>query len=120
MQQAKGHGAGRFRKRSAFDRHPATRTFQALRIAVNREHEALAALLRDLPWMLAPGGRAALLTFHSGEERAVGRALADGLAAGLWASADAEPLRPSPDEVRANPRSRSARLWRAVRAAGTE
>jgi 16S rRNA (cytosine1402-N4)-methyltransferase len=113
---AKKLGAERWRKKDAFSSHPAARTFQALRIVVNSEHEALAQLLRDLPWLLRSGGRAALLTFHSGEEALVGGALREQAAAGLWRAAPEQPRRPSPEEVRLNPRARSARLWRAVRA----
>jgi 16S rRNA (cytosine1402-N4)-methyltransferase len=113
---AKGLGPGPFLKKDAFAVHPAARTFQALRIVVNCEHEALAQLLRDLPWLLRSGGRAVLLSFHSGEETLVADALREQARAGLWLAAPAEPLRPSPEEVRLNPRSRSARLWRVVRA----
>lgn len=112
---AKGMPGTRFRRPDPYTPHPAARTFQALRIVVNREHEHLAQFLRDLPWLVRPGGRAAILTFHSGEERAVSRAFAAGLAAGAWSAASAEPLRPSREETRRNPRSRSARLWTAVR-----
>jgi 16S rRNA (cytosine1402-N4)-methyltransferase len=113
---AKGLGEGRSVKKDAFSRHPAARTFQALRIVVNSERESLAALLRDLPALVRPGGRAALLTFHSGEEALVREALRAQTSAGLWRPPVPEPLRPSPEEVRGNPRARSARLWRAVRA----
>ncbi len=113
---AKGLGPGRFVKKDASTKHPAARTFQALRIAVNSEREALAQLLRDLPFLLRPGGRVAFLTFHSGEEALVRAALASQTAEGLWAAAPLEPRKASPEEVRENPRSRSARLWRAVRA----
>ena len=113
---AKGLGADRFAKKDASAKHPAARTFQALRIAVNAERESLSRLLRDLPALIRPGGRVALLTFHSGEEALVKAALDEQAAAGLWAAAPAVPLRPSPDEVRENPRARSARLWRVVRA----
>jgi 16S rRNA (cytosine1402-N4)-methyltransferase len=109
-------GLGRLRKKDAFSSHPAARTFQALRIVVNSEHEALAQLLRDLPWLLRSGGRAALLTFHAGEEALVDGALRAQAATGLWRAWTEQPLRPSPEEVRLNPRARSARLWRAVRA----
>ena len=112
---AKGLGPGRFVKKDASSKHPAARTFQALRIAVNSEREALSRLLADLPSLLRPGGRAAFLTFHSGEEALVGAALREQAAAGLWAAAPAEPRRASPEETRENPRSRSARLWRVVR-----
>jgi 16S rRNA (cytosine1402-N4)-methyltransferase len=110
--EAKGFGAGRFVKKDASSKHPAARTFQALRIVVNAERESLKKLLADLPLLVKPGGRLAILTFHSGEEGLVGQALRD--KPGTWRFS--EPLRPSPEEVRENPRARSARLWRAVRA----
>lgn len=113
---AKGLGAGRFVKKDASAKHPAARTFQALRIVVNSEREALSQLLRDLPSLLRPGGRVALLTFHSGEEALVGASLRKQAAAGLWTAPPAPPRRASPEEARENPRSRSARLWRVVRA----
>ena len=111
---AKGLGL-RHRRRSAFDLHPAARVFQAIRIAVNREEESLKQLLRILPYVLRPGGRAAIITFHSGEDLLVANAFAEGLAAGLYSTARAEPLRPSRQEIHANPRARSARLRWAER-----
>jgi 16S rRNA (cytosine1402-N4)-methyltransferase len=113
---AKGLGDGRFVKKDASTRHPAARTFQALRIVVNSERESLVRLLRDLPALVRSGGRAAILTFHSGEEALVKDALRAQAASGLWLEPLAEPRKPSPEEVRENPRARSARLWRAVRA----
>ncbi|MFI5363356.1 MAG: 16S rRNA (cytosine(1402)-N(4))-methyltransferase RsmH [Elusimicrobiota bacterium] len=113
---AKNLGDGRFLKKDAFSRHPAARTFQALRIIVNSERASLAQLLRDLPALVRSGGKAALLTFHSGEEALVRDALLEQTAAALWRAPLAEPLKPSPEEIRDNPRARSARLWRAVRA----
>lgn len=113
---AKGLGPGRFVKKDASAKHPAARTFQALRIAVNSEREALSSLLRDLPALMRPGGRVALLTFHSGEEALVSAALKEQAAAGLWSAAPAPPRRASPEEIRENPRSRSARLWLVARA----
>jgi 16S rRNA (cytosine1402-N4)-methyltransferase len=112
---AKGLGGGRIVKKDAFSRHPAARTFQALRIAVNSERESLSLLLHDLPALVRPGGRAAFLTFHSGEERLVSDALRTQTASGLWLAPLAEPRKAAPEEVRENPRARSARLWRAVR-----
>lgn len=112
---AKNLEEGWFRKKDAFSSHPAARTFQALRIAVNEERGALAQLLEDLPSLMRSGGRAALLTFHSGEEALVEEALRRQTAAGLWRAPLAGPRKPLPEEVRANPRARSARLWRAVR-----
>ncbi len=113
---AKGLGPERFVKKDASAKHPAARTFQALRIAVNAERESLARLLGDLPALMRRGGRVALLTFHSGEEALVRAALNRQAAEGLWKAAPSEPLRPTPEEVRENPRARSARLWTAVRA----
>jgi 16S rRNA (cytosine1402-N4)-methyltransferase len=113
---AKGLGPGRVVKKDAFSAHPATRTFQALRIAVNSERESLTQLLSDLPFLIKQGGRAAFLTFHSGEEALVGEALRAQAALGLWSAAPEAPRKPSPEEVRENPRARSARLWRVVRA----
>jgi 16S rRNA (cytosine1402-N4)-methyltransferase len=112
---AKGLGPGRYRKRDASSSHPAARTFQALRIAVNSERESLARLLQDLPRLVRPGGRIVFLTFHSGEEALVEAALRSQAAEGVWNSPLEAPRKPSPEEVRENPRARSARLWRAVR-----
>jgi 16S rRNA (cytosine1402-N4)-methyltransferase len=105
--------------------HPATRTFQAIRMAVNREPEALEALLRNLPAIIEPGGRAAVISFHSIEDRAVKRAFAGftagcvcppGLAVcacGRKARARAltpGAIKPSSVEIEGNPRARSGRL----------
>jgi 16S rRNA (cytosine1402-N4)-methyltransferase len=95
--------------------HPAARTFQALRILVNRELANLQALLRALPTCLREGGRAALITFHSGEDRLVKAAFRDGVRAGVYRRAAEEPLRASAEERLANPRSRSAKLRWAER-----
>jgi 16S rRNA (cytosine1402-N4)-methyltransferase len=92
------------------------RTFQAIRILVNDELAALESFLRDLPHCLAPGGRAAILTFHSGEDRRVKKAFAAGHADGTYAEVSREVVRASPEERHANPRSRPAKLRRAVRA----
>jgi 16S rRNA (cytosine1402-N4)-methyltransferase len=106
---AKGLGA-RYKRKSPFDLHPAQRAFQAIRMAVNREEESLKQLLRILPYVLRPGGRAAILTFHSGEDRLVESAFREGLRDGLYRLAPEEPARPTPEEVRSNPRARSAKL----------
>lgn len=92
------------------------RVFQALRIEVNDEFGALDQLLRQIPEVLRPGGRAALLTFHSGEDRRVKRAFERGFAHGLYASISENVVRPSGAERRANPRSASAKLRWSVRA----
>jgi 16S rRNA (cytosine1402-N4)-methyltransferase len=96
--------------------HPAARTFQALRILVNRELANLERLLAVLPDCLNPGGVAAVISFHSGEDRRVKAAFRDGLRAGVYADASAEPVVADEAEQRANPRSRSAKLRWARRA----
>ena len=92
------------------------RVFQALRIAVNDELGALDAFLRGLPGCLRSGGRVAVLTFHSGEDRRVKKAFADGARAGIYAQVSDEVVRASPAERRANPRAKAAKLRCAVAA----
>ncbi len=92
------------------------RVFQALRIAVNDEWAALDALLRNLPQCVAPGGRIAMLTFHSGEDRRVKKAFEAGLQAGVFSEVAREVVRPGAQERHANSRSKSAKLRWAVRA----
>jgi 16S rRNA (cytosine1402-N4)-methyltransferase len=98
--------------------HPAARTFQALRILVNRELANLEHLLRVLPAVLKPGGRAAIISFHSGEDRLVKAAFRDGLAAGTYSRVSPEPTRAGFEERNANPRARSAKLRWAERTVG--
>lgn len=86
------------------------RVFQAVRIAVNEEFGSLEMLLRTLPGCLAPGGRVAVLTFHSGEDRRVKAAFKEGQRAGVYAEVAADVIRPGPQERRDNPRSTSAKL----------
>lgn len=86
------------------------RVFQALRIEVNDEFSALDALLRGLPSCLNPGGRVAILTFHSGEDRRVKKSFESGRDAGLYSQISAEVIRPGAAERNANPRSSSAKL----------
>lgn len=93
-----------------------SRTFQAIRILVNDELTALDTFLRDLPHCLAPGGRAAILTFHSGEDRRVKKAFRSGLESGLYARVSDDVVRATPEERGRNPRSSSAKLRWAVRA----
>jgi 16S rRNA (cytosine1402-N4)-methyltransferase len=92
------------------------RTFQALRIAVNDEFAALEALLRSLPQCLAPGGRVAILTFHSGEDRRVKKAFRTGRRAGVYAAVADEVVRSTKEETFANRRASAAKLRWAVRA----
>lgn len=79
--------------------------FQALRIAVNDEFFALDTFLRNLSPCLNPGGRVAILTFHSGEDRRVKKAFETGLREGRYAEIANEVVRPGPEERRANPRA---------------
>ena len=91
------------------------RVFQALRIAVNGEFTALEMLLRHLPVCLNPGGRVAILTFHSGEDRRVKKAFQKGLIEGVYKEIAEEVLRPGPEECGSNPRAASAKLrWARV------
>ncbi|HXI70671.1 MAG TPA: 16S rRNA (cytosine(1402)-N(4))-methyltransferase RsmH [Verrucomicrobiae bacterium] len=92
------------------------RVFQALRIAVNDEFSALDMLLRHLPSCLNPGGRVAILTFHSGEDRRVKKAFEAGLRDGPYADITHEVIRPTPEERHDNPRSSPAKLRWARRA----
>ena len=95
--------------------HPATRVFQALRIAVNDELGSLERFFEKVWTHLAPGGRVAVIAFHSGEDRIVKERLRQAARDGLIEKPLAKPLTPTPAEVAANPRSRSARLRVGVR-----
>lgn len=91
---------------------PATRTFQALRIAVNDELGVLESMLRQLPGMVRPGGIAAIISFHSLEDRLVKRAFADQV---VWEKVTRKPVEAGEVECAENPRARSARLRLARR-----
>ena len=91
------------------------RTFQALRIDVNSEFEALEAFLGKLPDALAAGGRVAILTFHSGEDRLVKKSFKSLLKDGIYSEISTDVIRPSAQECGENPRARSAKLRWAVR-----
>lgn len=110
VRQALPHNMPEEEKRSA-----AQRIFQALRIAVNEEFSVLETWLRTLPQGLRPGGRVAVLTFHSGEDRRVKKTFRAGLADGLYSEISDEVMRASPEEVRDNPRAAPAKLRWAVR-----
>jgi 16S rRNA (cytosine1402-N4)-methyltransferase len=103
-------------QRGRWNLHPAARTFQVLRILVNRELANLQQLLRILPQSLRPGGRTAIISFHSGEDRLIKAAFRAGLQTGVYSAVAAEPLRASNSERATNPRSRSAKLRWARRA----
>jgi 16S rRNA (cytosine1402-N4)-methyltransferase len=90
--------------------HPATRVFQALRIAVNGELESLDRLLEMAPSVLMPGTRLAIIAFHSLEDRRVKRSFRAGSEAGTWRLVTKKPVSPSRAEELENPRSRSAKL----------
>ncbi len=104
MNQPKGKGI-----------HPATLTFQAIRIYVNRELEDLRALLACAPQVIKPGGRLVVISFHSLEDRMVKDALRDGARAGVWAPLTRKPVIASEEEIAENPRSRSAKMRAAER-----
>jgi 16S rRNA (cytosine1402-N4)-methyltransferase len=91
------------------------RVFQALRIAVNDEFGVLKQFLNLIPDCLKPGGRIAILTFHSGEDRLVKKSFQAGYRSGIYQSIATEPLRPGAEEKRANPRSSCAKLRWAVK-----
>lgn len=98
--------------------HPATRTFQALRMAVNHEVENLQGLLKHSPDLLAVGGRIAVISFHSGEDRIVKQDFLDRKRSGVYEIVTKKPIRATSEEIRANPRSRSAKLRVAKRLGG--
>jgi 16S rRNA (cytosine1402-N4)-methyltransferase len=92
------------------------RVFQALRIAVNGEFSALDTLLKHLPDCLNPGGKVAILSFHSGEDRRVKKAFQQGLHHGLYSSISEDVVLPGPEECHRNPRASSAKLRWAQKA----
>lgn len=92
------------------------RTFQALRIDVNSEFEVLYSFLEKLDGILKPGGRVAILTFHSGEDRLVKKAFKELKKAGIYADVSSDVIRPSAEECRINPRSKSTKMRWAIKA----
>lgn len=95
--------------------HPATRVFLSLRAAVNDEIGNLSALLQQGPECLSPGGHVAVISFHSVEDRLVKRDFLQRAAAGLYRVCTKKPIEPDAEEIRANPRARSAKLRVAQR-----
>jgi 16S rRNA (cytosine1402-N4)-methyltransferase len=95
--------------------HPATTTFQAIRIFVNRELDDLKALMEVAPRVLKPGGRLVVISFHSLEDRIVKDALRDGAKSGIYNVLTKKPVTATEEEIDRNPRSRSAKLRAAER-----
>jgi len=95
--------------------HPATRTFQAIRIYVNRELEDLKALMEAAPALLKPGGRLVVISFHSLEDRIVKDAIREGAKNGIYTVLTKKPLTAGQEETDRNPRSRSAKMRAAER-----
>jgi 16S rRNA (cytosine1402-N4)-methyltransferase len=95
--------------------HPATKTFQALRIFVNRELDDLRGLLNAVPQVLKPGGRLVIISFHSLEDRIVKDAFREGVKQGHYRLLVKKPVTPEAEEIDRNPRSRSAKLRAAER-----
>ena len=91
------------------------RVFQALRIDVNSEFEVLYAFLDKLPHILNPGGRVAILTFHSGEDRLVKRIFKEMKSEGIYADVSKDVIRPTPEECARNPRAASTKMRWAVK-----
>jgi 16S rRNA (cytosine1402-N4)-methyltransferase len=90
--------------------HPATTTFQAIRIFVNRELEDLQALMDAAPDVLKKGGRLVVISFHSLEDRIVKDAIRAGREAGIYSVLTRKPVTATEEEIDRNPRSRSAKL----------
>jgi 16S rRNA (cytosine1402-N4)-methyltransferase len=95
--------------------HPATRTFQALRIFVNHELDELRALVSKAPQVLKPGGRLVIISFHSLEDRIVKDAIREGVKQGYYKQLTKKPVTATQDEIDRNPRARSAKLRAAER-----
>ena len=95
--------------------HPATRTFQALRIHVNHELDEIKALLEAAPKLLKPSGRLVVIDFHSLEDRVLKDSLRDGAQKGIWTVLTKKPVTAGEAEIEQNPRARSAKLRAAER-----
>jgi 16S rRNA (cytosine1402-N4)-methyltransferase len=97
--------------------HPATKTFQALRIYVNRELDEIGALLEAAPRLLKPSARLVVISFHSLEDRIAKDSLREGARQGIWEILTRKPVTAGEEELESNPRSRSAKLRVAERTA---
>jgi 16S rRNA (cytosine1402-N4)-methyltransferase len=95
--------------------HPATRTFQALRIYVNRELDEIKALFEAAPKLLKPSARLAVISFHSLEDRIAKDSLREGAQKGIWEILTRKPVTAGEEEIERNPRARSAKLRAAER-----
>ena len=113
---AKVSGSMSKSERAELIKKSCARTFQALRIDVNSEFEVLYSFLEKLDGILKPGGRVAILTFHSGEDRLVKKAFKQLKRAGVYAEIAEDVTRPSAEECRMNPRAKSTKLRWAVKA----
>ena len=113
---AKVSGSMSRNERAELIKKSCARTFQALRIDVNSEFEVLYSFLEKLDGILKPGGRVAILTFHSGEDRLVKKAFKQLKRAGVYAEIAEDVTRPSAEECRMNPRAKSTKLRWAVKA----
>jgi 16S rRNA (cytosine1402-N4)-methyltransferase len=100
--------------------HPATRTFQGIRIYVNRELDEIRALLEAAPKLLKPSGRLAVISFHSLEDRIVKDSLREGAQNGIWSILTKKPVVAGQEEIDRNPRSRSAKLRAAERTGNSD
>ena len=99
--------------------HPATRTFQALRIFVNRELDEIRALFEAAPMLLKPSARLVVISFHSLEDRIAKDSLREGAQKGIWEILTKKPVTASEEEIERNPRSRSAKLRAGERTANS-
>jgi len=104
-----------YRDRKEETKKACQRVFQALRIEVNDEFGALDRFLDELPFALKPGGRVAILSFHSGEDRRVKKSFQSLYRTGLYSEVAPDPIRPSAQECNTNPRARSAKLRWAIK-----
>jgi 16S rRNA (cytosine1402-N4)-methyltransferase len=121
LRSMKGHPTARSARRGPRSTntgeriHPATRTFQAIRIWVNRELDDLKQLMASAPGVLKPGGRLVVISFHSLEDRIVKDAFREGAKAGIYSVLTKKPVEATQAEIDRNPRSRSAKLRAAER-----